>query len=63
MWALELRREEKYSDYAKYEQALHVHNEKSLNMQRVNKQLSHRAKDLIQVSICTMFLLYIMHPV
>lgn len=49
IWISELEREEKFSDYAKYEHALHLHNEKFLNMQRVNSQIIHRAKDLIQV--------------
>lgn len=49
MWIAELEREDKFSDYAKYEHTLHLHNEKRLNMQRVNSQIIHKAKDLKQV--------------
>lgn len=49
IWTEELESKEKFNDFAKYEHALHIHNEKYLNMQRINSQIIHRGKDLIQV--------------
>ena len=59
VWTEELEREEKFNDFAKYEHALHIHNEKYLNMQRINSQIIHRGKDLIQVSLSLS--LYVSH--
>ena len=67
VWTEELEREEKFNDFAKYEHALHIHNEKYLNMQRINSQIIHRGKDLIQVClslsyVSRMMYMYIISP-